>query len=89
MFVPYHPLYSFIFLARDVIQAIIEYPLSIVLRVLSKLTQRLYDMKISAILNPILVNHSLYTGTIEKSSTFDHSTQLLILTLCYTADDLR
>lgn len=77
------------FLARVDIQTIIEYPLSTVLRVLRKLIQRLYEVKISAILNPILVKHFWYTGTIEKSSTFDHSTQLLILTLYYTADDLR
>lgn len=48
-----------LFLARAVIQTIIEYPLSIVLRVLCKLTQRLYDVKISAILSPILIKHFL------------------------------
>lgn len=77
------------FLARVVFQTIIEYPLSTVLRVVRNLIQRLYEVKISAILNRILVKHFWYTGTIEKSSTFDHSTQLLILTLYYTADDLR
>lgn len=90
MVLPYLPLYSFLFfLVGAVIQTLLEYPLSIVFSVLSKLIQRLYDVQISAILNPVLIKHFLYTGIIEKSSTSDHSTQLLILALYYTADDLR